>query len=474
MSFNTLQFAGFILSVFGALAVVRYSNGRKLLLLVASYMFIIVWQPICGLLLATVTCISYYFGQRIYIEQARSRRRILLVASIASVTAFLLWFKYAGFFSSNLISVLHPMWPGAHLLPIKVLLPIGISFYTFRALSYLIDVYWQRSATAKSLIDYALYIAFFPQLIAGPIMRAREFLPQISRRLAVRFDPNAVIMICSGLIKKVAIADNLAPLVEAVYGNIHAASSASLWLATLCFSVQIYCDFSGYSDIAIGISMLLGFDVARNFDRPYLAISPAKFWQRWNISLSTWLRDYLYMPLGGLDPRRRWLAMLLTMLLAGLWHGAAWTFVLWGGFQGLLLIGYRIYSIWIKRWPSAKLLRGNILVKLASWAACQYCILVGWIIFRAGSVDDMLVALRKFVLIDWHVGLAGLAELPLMTISLLLVFFWLAHGLLALKDLRPAYAKLPLPAIAAAAALTTAILVIMWPPSSPPFIYFQF
>ncbi len=276
------------------------------------------------------------------------RRQRFLVLTVVMNLCFLGFFKYCNFFIGTVaagLTALHVSVP-IHLL--QVLLPIGISFYTFQSLSYTIDVYKGRMTATPYLFDFALFVAFFPPMVAGPIERARALMPQLQTPRHLRYDQvtTGLFLILIGLVKKVAIADGIAPSVSAVYDGTAPLGFHDAVLATVLFAAQIYCDFSGYSDIAIGVAKLLGIDLMTNFNLPYVSRNPGEFWRRWHISLSTWLRDYLYIPLGGNrgGSAKTYRNLMLTMLLGGLWHGAAWNFVLWGGYQGAMQVGHGLLT----------------------------------------------------------------------------------------------------------------------------------
>ena len=344
-----MLFASSIFAVFLAVVVAahlswprRQWNGEKWFLLAASYFFYGWWDARFLALIIVSTAIDYWACRRI-LSNPRGPRAWLFV-SIASNLGILGFFKYCNFFAESAAAALATLGIKAGWPLLEVVLPVGISFYTFQTMSMTIDTYRGVIVRLPSFLDVALYVAFFPQLVAGPIVRAQSFLPQIRRR--PRFRPALFAwgwwLICVGLFKKTVIADSLARVVEQhmVRPDLYHAHALESWKAAVAFSLQIYCDFSGYSDVAIGIAGLLGIRFLRNFNAPYLAVSFSDFWRRWHISLSTWLRDYLYIPLGGsrsgLGSTRR--NLMVTMLLGGLWHGASWNFVLWGGLHGAFLV----------------------------------------------------------------------------------------------------------------------------------------
>jgi alginate O-acetyltransferase complex protein AlgI len=366
-----------------------------------------------------------------------------------------------------------------HWTAIHVTLPVGISFFTFHTLSYTIDVYRRKIPATSSPIDFALYIAFFPQLVAGPIVRASVFLPQLAGPIRIACDQATFFLIVRGLAKKVFVADNLAVLPDAVFSSPQDYPSAIVWLAAICFAVQIYCDFSGYSDIAIGLSKVLGFRLPLNFDHPYLARNPSDFWRRWHISLSSWLRDYLYVSLGGNREgrARTYRNLMITMLLGGLWHGASWNFVLWGFLHGVFLVIHRFYGELRRRtrpdWQPSQ----SWLSTLLSILAMQYCVVLAWIPFRAADLATSLAMMRKFVFFDFDFGLAniGLGTLSFFSTLILLAAFAALHG--TSRALGQADRFLGRVGLGFAAAVCFAfgfLAVILWPLSDQPFIYFQF
>ncbi len=342
MIFSSWPFAFFFAAVFAVYWSIRTRRARHVFLLLASYAFYMSWNPWLVTLIIGSTLLDYVVALGLE-RAARERvRRWLLAASLTGNLGILAIFKYADFFVLSLRELLTGVGFETNLSTLNILLPVGISFYTFQTLSYTIDVYRREIRATRSFVDFALFVAFFPQLVAGPIVKARDFLPQLET--IKRFDwariDSAVLLFLLGVTKKVLIADQLATLVDPVFAEPERFATRDLWLAMFCYGGQIYCDFAGYSDMAIAVSRVLGFDLRPNFANPYLATSLTDFWHRWHISLSTWLRDYLYIPLGGSRGGRLLTCrnLMLVMLLGGLWHGASWTFVIWGAIHGLALV----------------------------------------------------------------------------------------------------------------------------------------
>jgi D-alanyl-lipoteichoic acid acyltransferase DltB (MBOAT superfamily) len=418
MVFNSFSYWAFFAAIF-VLSRCCSLRARNILLLLASYLFYAAWDYRFLSLLWLSTGVDFLVGLRLASTPDPRRRRAWLVLSLVVNLGVLGFFKYAGFFAEGLVALLDPA--GIRLAPwaLEVVLPVGISFYTFQSLSYTIDVYRGRLAVERSLSRFALYVAFFPQLVAGPIERATRLLPQIGQlhRAGIDQIASGAWLCLWGLFKKVVIADNVGVLPDAVFADPGLASGPEVLVATYAFSIQIYCDFSGYTDIARGSARLLGFDLMRNFDTPYLSRSMQEFWRRWHISLSTWLRDYLYIPLGGsrLGARRTYVNLGITMLLGGLWHGANWTFLLWGTFHGALLAIERGWKVYGKESATG---RFRQLLRLV---ATFHLVVFGWLIFRADAVGDIPVLLSRFS--DLQVHAAGSWFLQLLLLSSPLVVF---------------------------------------------------
>ncbi|HEX6273804.1 MAG TPA: MBOAT family O-acyltransferase [Polyangiaceae bacterium] len=328
----------------------RSNRARKLWLLLASYFFYGYWDwRFLGLIFAC-TVLDYSVGLWLGSVENPRRRRVLIATSLCANLGLLGFFKYYNFFAASGAELFRRLGVPVGQPTLEIVLPAGISFFTFQSMSYTIDVYRRELEPRKSFLDFATFIAFFPQLVAGPIVRAKTFLPQFDApRLLENVDARrAFVLFASGYFKKACIADNVAAVIDPVFLDPTAYAGADRLLAAVLYSVQIYCDFSGYTDMALATAALLGYELTKNFDAPYFARNLREFWQRWHISLSTWLRDYLYIPLGGNrgSAFRASRNLLLTMLLGGLWHGANWTFVLWGFLHGL---GLALHRLWIAR-----------------------------------------------------------------------------------------------------------------------------
>ena len=382
MLFNSglfLQFfAGFLLLYW---LVRNQLSARNFLIVAASYVFYGAWDWRFLSLLAFSSLLDFAIGIALERAEAPRRRNLLLTISLAGNLGILCFFKYYDFFVLSFNDLLAAFQVPINTATLGIILPLGISFYTFQTMSYTIDVYRREIPAEKRLINFLAFVSFFPQLVAGPIERARHLLPQFERTLVVTVPMirQGVWLVIWGLFKKVVIADNIAPLVEIAFD--HPAPGALLViLGAVAFALQIYGDFSAYSDIARGIALFLGFDLMWNFNLPYTATNLREFWARWHISLSTWLRDYLYIPLGGNRGTlyRTCRNLAITMLLGGLWHGARWNFVLWGAWHGLGLIALRLIG------PRFKLPR------IAGWFLTMSFVLFGWLLFRATSLNEII------------------------------------------------------------------------------------
>jgi len=363
MLFNSSTFIIFFCIVLIISRCIGSWTVRKGFLLVVSYIFYAAWNPPLVMLLWVSTIADWFCAQRIHTAPTKRIRKLILLISLGINLGLLGFFKYSGFLMDNFVYLMNLLQIEFSPASPNIILPMGISFYTFQTLSYTIDIYRGRSKPWPSFLDYALYVTFFPQLVAGPIVRAAQFLPQCAEQNKATSDQISwgLTLLVIGLFSKVVIADGLtAPIVEQVYDSGKVPGMYHVWVATCVFSIQLFCDFAGYSTCAIGAALCLGFKLPVNFRYPYAAIGFSDFWRRWHITLSSWLRDYVYFALGGSRRRgyaRTYINQMITMLLAGLWHGAAWTYVLFGGLHGFYITVERVlkgylghYSVW-RLWP---------------------------------------------------------------------------------------------------------------------------
>ena len=387
MVFNSVVFFVFT-AIFFPLYFASSGRVRMWLMLVASYVFYGWWDWRFLSLILVSTCIDYYLGLRLeHAEQPRHRKRLLILSMVMNL-GFLGFFKYFNFFIESATLALEGIGYTGSLSTLNIILPVGISFYTFQSMSYSIDVYRRQIPVEHDFIKFATFIAFFPQLVAGPIVRAIDFLHQLDEDKRFEWSRFQVGLgqVIWGFFKKVAIADSIAPYVDQCFSDPSLYGGMHLAIGVVFYSFQIYCDFSGYSDIAIGLARMLGFDFPRNFNKPYFAQNFGEFWQRWHISLSGWLRDYLYIPLGGSRGSKwfTWRNLMITMLLGGLWHGAAWVFIWWGFLHGSYQVVQRILSPWWQRLWAA--LRAPAWAQVPINVAIVYFFTcIAWVYFRAGA-----------------------------------------------------------------------------------------
>jgi D-alanyl-lipoteichoic acid acyltransferase DltB (MBOAT superfamily) len=398
MVFSSLTFWIFF-PIFFVLYFCMKGKARLWLALAGSYLFYGWWDWRFLGLITLLTGINYWCGLKICESGDSPSRRHYVTFSVVCSLAILAFFKYLNFFIGSFADVASALGFNFSWGTMSIILPVGISFYTFQTMSYTIDLYRHQVAVERSLLKFAVFVSFFPQLVAGPIVRARDFLPQLKSDRVVEWEDLRVGLnqVMWGLVLKVVMADNLAVISDFAFREPAAHSGLYLLIGVLFYAFQIYGDFAGYSLIAIGLARMLGFHFNRNFDRPYFATSFSDFWGRWHISLSTWLRDYLYIPLGG-NRKGTWRTqnnLMITMLLGGLWHGAAWTFVIWGGLHGLYLVGQRFVS---RLFSAVTLLR--FVSWPVQWALVFSLVCLGWIFFRVQSGEEAMTIIRKIVTLD--------------------------------------------------------------------------
>ena len=474
MLFCSQQFLLFFCIVFAVYWALPQAKLRVYLLLIASFYFYASWNKWLAVLICVCTFMDYWVARGMEATEAPRWRRALVVVSLVVNLGVLVYFKYANFFLDSLEETLHACGSTASLPMLKVILPIGISFYTFEAINYTIDVYRRRVPAERNLAHFMLFITFFPHLIAGPIVRARDFLPQIRRpkhwswlRLQIGMQ-----FFLLGLFKKEVIADRMAQFVDPVFADPSQFGSTAVWLAVLAYAVQIYCDFSGYTDMALGVAHMLGYKLAINFNMPYVAANVSEFWRRWHISLSSWLRDYLFIPLGG-SKGTKWQTcrnLLITMVLGGLWHGAAWTFIFWGLLHGVFLIAHRAFADYCA-------LRPTLSQRLQGWPGTGLrmgvtflCVCVGWVFFRATTFAGAWIIVKRMFIprtgldspMDWH----SFAVLALVVVA--------AHLVGRTVIWRRVTVRVPAPIWGTAYALLLVVAQVLMPEGGKVFIYFQF
>lgn len=471
MLFNSFQFVYFFVAVYAAYALLD-RRGQNAVLLVASYFFYGCWDWRFLLLIWLSSSLDYCVGRALQSSADPRRRRVLAALSVGVNLGILFAFKYFGFFFESFAALLKLFGLSASWNTLHIVLPVGISFYTFQTMSYVLDVYRRQMEPARSYGDYLLFVSFFPQLVAGPIERARHLLGQVERPRSITLAGwrEGGWLILLGYYKKIVLADNLAPFANAVFNSPEQAFGLNVLAGLLAFSFQIYGDFSGYSDIARGVARLMGFDLMLNFRMPYFAADPSDFWRRWHISLSTWLRDYLYIPLGGNrhGPARTYLNLALTMLLGGLWHGAAWHFVAWGAYHGLLLIAFRwaadcgwgFIGRWLPGGSGGRILRILLFMPF---------VLGGWLLFRVNRLEDVATLAQGFFRPFAFNGKICLLTIAVLATPLLLVEIVQERSgnMLAVK-------KWPLWARFACYAVFFMLILLAGSNGRTEFIYFQF
>jgi alginate O-acetyltransferase complex protein AlgI len=466
MIFSSLPYFIFFAVVLVFLAVVKNNMVKKLFLLLASYFFYGYWDYRFVALMFVMTLANFYLGRWLGETTDPGTRKTLITISVIFNLGVLGVFKYFNFFLDTASTLMSSL--GLQFSHFNILLPVGISFIIFEVMSYTIDIY-RRENKAVSFFDLALLVAFFPHLIAGPILKPMQFLPQLTRDIVIRRENIqwGLQLFLVGLAKKVLVADRMALFVDPVFQHPAAYDTATVWLAVIAYAVQIYCDFSGYSDMAIGSAKMMGFDIPVNFDFPYISKNITEFWRRWHISLSTWLREYLYIPLGGnrLGNVRTYINLMLVMLLGGLWHGASWNFVVWGGLHGVALAVHRFFS----RRGNKKAQPRFSLGILAGWLLTFVFVCTAWVFFRSPDFSTSWAVLQKMYFLTDFRGVTWVTTGLIIGLPVLLLADWATHSLRQGKQLR--LASIPGLFVFVFVALGCFFLA---PENPAPFIYFQF
>ena len=472
MLFNSLSFVVFMVIVLALYYSKLFSwTGKKRMLLLASYIFYGMWNPPLVILLWISTVVDWSAGKQLATHHLNQRKRKLwLLLSMFVNLGFLAFFKYGDFLLENFVSMMNAIGVDYQARPMDIILPMGISFYTFQTMSYTIDMYHRRTERARTFLDFALYVTFFPQLVAGPIVRAKELLTQFyePKRATVNQFLWGLFLLTAGLFQKVVLADTLlSGSSDAVFDSGKIMSALDSWTGTLAFSGQIFFDFAGYSTCAIGIALMLGIALPDNFRYPYAAIGFSDLWRRWHISLSTWLRDYLYIPLGGNRHgiTRMYVALMLTMLLGGLWHGAAWTFVVWGALHGIYLIIERM-------------LRGVVHIKIGKYngillALLTYtCVNITWVFFRATDFDIALGMIKSMFFMNPE-GELILGEFDIFKVMMVIAITFLCHWFMRNTSMKEQSEKLK-PITLGIIWAVMLFMILISQGTGEQFIYFQF
>lgn len=490
MLFNSYTFIVFFIIVL-ALHYTRLSwTTKKVNLLLASYLFYAVWNPPFIILLWISTFIDYFVGKKLYYEQHKTKRKLLLMVSLVANLGMLGFFKYGGFLLDNFVAIMNMV--GVHYQPAApdIILPVGISFYTFQTLSYTLDMYKRTSEPEMSILDFSLFVTFFPQLVAGPIVRPSQLLPQfkVPHQANRKQFLNGLMLLSLGLFMKVVLADTfLAAPADTVYNAKQSLLMLDAWLGTLAFAGQIFFDFAGYSTCAIGIAACLGFTLPDNFRYPYAAIGFSDFWRRWHITLSTWLRDYLYIPLGGNRKGNAYINLMITMLLGGLWHGASWTFVVWGALHGTYLCIERLFrkkqsasgeNIIPENIPATALglqaapMRSRNLNNFILAMLTFFLINVTWVFFRAGDFKTAWSILGSMFGLSPN-GAAVLPGMDIIKVSIVIPLMVAMHWMLRNSSIVQVAGKMKWWLLGI---IWSAMLIILFlsQKTSDSFIYFQF
>ena len=490
MLFNTVDFIIFFPILLVSIVLIKNKKYQHIILLFSSYFFFYFSSNYLILLLIASTILDFYIAKKIWNTSDIAKKKILLTISLAGNLGLLGFFKYADFAILQ-FNFLGEQFNLTNEIPfLNLALPIGISFYTFQTISYTVDVYRGKLQPSESLKEFALFVSFFPQLVAGPIVRASEFLPQLREKLTnsvEKYELKSIILrnsnlklgitiMAFGFLKKMFFADNIAPLVNEIFSIPTGFDSFTIILGTIAFGIQIYCDFSGYSDIAIGAALILGFKLPVNFNKPYFATSPSDFWRRWHISLSSWLRDYLYIPLGGSKKShvQTYANLATVMFLGGLWHGASWNFVIWGLLHG----GYlAIHRLIVNKFPILNEIQffKTKTGKIISIIVTQYFVFLAWIPFRVSDSNDIFYAMSKFVLLDFQFDETTQIIFQNKFPILLIILFFVLHFISYKKtNLIQNISKLKLRWWFTIVTIILTIIIFFYDGNPEEFIYFKF
>ena len=468
MLFVELRFFLFFAIVLAVYWSLRTNDLRKWFILLASYYFYGSWDWRFAAMLLVLSAADWFFARQLSSIGSQRARKVYVTASLAMNLSVLAFFKYFHFFVSSAIALAESAKFHLDEPTLRIILPVGVSFFTFQSLSYTIDVYRREIPPVASLRDYLMFSSFFPQLVAGPIVRPKYFVPQMesARTVTLPDVKQAMYLFLLGYIKKVCLADNISPFVDQVFNHPASYTGLASINAVWLYTVQIFCDFSGYSDMAIAVAALLGYKLVINFDAPYLAVSIQDFWRRWHISLSSWIRDYIYISLGGRMKLRilTYRNLVLTMLAGGLWHGAAWTFVAWGGAHGVTQVIHQEFKRHLPIKPEQEPWRS-----VAGWFLTLQFVSMSWILFRSPNFAVAWLMIRRYLLLDRGGSLTIPAWLLLVG-PVLLAAQWVMRR----TQFGPRFAALTLPRFAFAYGAVWAFALSMLPLGYRPFIYFQF
>ncbi|ACV63632.1 membrane bound O-acyl transferase MBOAT family protein [Desulfofarcimen acetoxidans DSM 771] len=470
MVFSSIQFLIFFAFLILLFILLKGKRIKKNILLIASIFFYAYWDIRFVPLLLGIGVFNYIVGHIVADNSDKKKnRKIALVIGVTVNLLVLAYFKYTNFFIENANEIFSSL--GFNTSTLNIILPLGISFFIFELISYLADVYTNKIKHTDSFVDFLTFVFFFPRLASGPIIRPADFLPQLKQEIVIK-KHNIVVgiqLFTMGLFKKLVLADRVAVCADAVFHSPQLFDSPTIWCGVIAYSIQIYCDFSGYSDMALGVAKIMGFDLPRNFNMPYISLNITEFWRRWHISLSAWLRDYLYITLGGNRKGRirQNVNIIITMLLGGFWHGASWTFLVWGGLHGAALIVQKAFSKW------------NILNKLHinhyisnsfSWLLTYIFVCVCWVFFRASTFTDAFIIINKMFVpsdgINWIFSPLFYFVLPVVIAATIIKCMSKREGYLTFN------LSQPLPAFGFV--FTVMAIIFFDANNTSPFIYFQF
>ena len=490
MLFNTIEFVVFFVAVLAIITIIKNRKFQHLFLLFTSFFFLYYTDNYLVILLLFTILLHFYTGREIYKAGSKARKKVFLVLGLAGSLGLLGFFKYADFTIAQFNIFGNIVDLGSEIPLMDLALPIGISFYTFQSLSYIIDIYRGNLTPAKTLKEYAIFVAFFPLLVAGPILRARQFLPQLREKME-KFNSTGglrqlviqnsnlklgITIMAFGFFKKVFIADNLTPLTGHEV-PVPELESFIVIIRTIALGIQVYCDFSGYSDIAIGAALIFGFKIPRNFNKPFFATSPSDFWSRWHISLSKWVRDYLYFPLVFKNRKSSvvvYSSLMISMLLLGLWHGASWNFIIFGAIHGIFLATHTIIKRKCPQISQHGFFQKNI-GKFFSIIITQYFIFLAFLSFRVTEFDHIWYSMQKYVFLDFateqFIELVSLNQFPVI---LIIIFFILNFVSYKHGNLQNAIAKIKLRYWFSFLGSVLILVLIFQVGPAQDFIYFKF
>lgn len=491
MLFNTVDFLIFFISVLISFVIIKNRKFQHLILLGAGYLFFYYSSNYLIALLIFTTLWDFYFGSMIFKAKSFKTKKILLIISLSGNLGLLGFYKYADFVITQFNNFGGAFHIGTPIPLLHLALPIAISFYTFHSITYTVSIYRGQLQPVKSFTEYAIFVAFFPQLVAGPILRAKEFLPQLREKLEndqigsklrqiiiqntnLKF---GITLMAFGFFKKIFFADNIAPMVNELFLVPHGLDSFTTIFSAFVFGIQIYCDFSGYTDIALGAALILGFTIPPNFNKPFFATSPSEFWRRWHISLSSWVRDYLFLPIIYRNLRsnfRLFFGLLFTFIMMGLWHGAGWNFVIFGLLHGLYV---SVETILRKKYPSFAdhVFFKSKIGKILSIIGTQYLVLLAWLAFRIHDIHDLTYSIQKFIFLDFHthalMTFISTHKFPILLLVLFLILHFISYRqgniLSKISNLKIEYWALIL-------CILVSGMIFFYNSSPEDFIYFKF